>query len=236
MTTLAAPLGARRRVAHLTARLISDLQRNYLDDQSHAVAALARLRRGAGKEFAQVPDLWDLADTGPLHEAPPGGGRPLSESELTRAEDSVHVALTLWALHQQSRGTGMHRPDSRKAPAGLGAAVRALMPPGDLDEAVRKRLVRAGTAPDLVTLAVRLRDLVLLLRREDIALDYGLLSGQLYRWQEAGGRDDVRRAWGRSFHAHRSGTTEPTGPGTTDPTTEPTGPGTTDPTTDRDAS
>ncbi|WP_181811199.1 type I-E CRISPR-associated protein Cse2/CasB [Streptomyces ipomoeae] len=191
------------RVRQITAENINDLQRGYLTDQPRAVAALARLRRGAGKEIQQVPDLWGLIDTGPLHDPVHENGRAPREEDLTRAEDAVHVAVTLWSLHQQSRGTGMHRPDRKDVPAGLGAAVRRLMPKGDIDEMILKRLVRAGHAPDLPTLAQRLRDIVLLLRRGDIALDYALLAGQLYRWQQPGGRDDVRRAWGRSFHAYR---------------------------------
>jgi CRISPR system Cascade subunit CasB len=74
------------------------------------------------------------------------------------------------------------------------------MKPGEIDEPLRKRLVRAGTAADLTTLSQRLRDIVVLLRREDIALDYALLAGQLYTWQRPGGADTVRREWGRSFH------------------------------------
>ncbi|MGP4004680.1 type I-E CRISPR-associated protein Cse2/CasB [Streptomyces sp. 8N706] len=202
--TTASPPTARHRVGWTISAIIAPLQKDYLNDRPHAVAALARLRRGAGKEFAQVPDLWGLADTGPLHQEPKDGGRPLSEKELTRAEDAVHVALTLWALHQQSRGTGMHQPDRREAPSGLGAAVRRLMPKDEIAEPVRKRFVRAGSAPNLPALAERLRDIVLLLRREDIPLDYALLAEQLYRWQEPGGRDAVRRAWGRSFHAYRT--------------------------------
>ncbi|GAB2925579.1 type I-E CRISPR-associated protein Cse2/CasB [Streptomyces heilongjiangensis] len=191
------------RIRGITAETVGDLQRGYLADQAHAVAALARLRRGAGKQIQQVPDLWGLIDTGPLHTPVQEGGRPPREEDLTRAEDAVHVAVTLWALHQQSRGTGMHQPHRTEAPAGLGGAVRRLMPAGDIDETVLKRLVRAGHAPDLPALAVRLREIVLLLRRADITLDYALLAEQLYRWQQPGGRDTVRRAWARSFHAHR---------------------------------
>ncbi|MFI6288349.1 type I-E CRISPR-associated protein Cse2/CasB [Streptomyces sp. NPDC051018] len=226
MTTVIA-VTARKRVGRLTDRLITPLQKGYLKDQSHAVAALARLRRGAGREFARTPDLWGLADTGPLHEVPESG-RPLGEVELTRAEDALHVALTLWALHQQSRGTGMHRPGSRTAPHALGSAVRRLMPPGDMDEPVLKRFVRVGTATDLPALAQRLREVVVLLRGADIPLDYALLAEQLYRWQETGGRDEVRRAWGRSFHAHRA--PRPTGTGT--PSDAAGAPATADDTTD----
>ncbi|MFJ1652373.1 type I-E CRISPR-associated protein Cse2/CasB [Streptomyces sp. NPDC088337] len=200
MTIVTAPVTPRERVARLAAGHIAALQRGYLDDQSHAVAALARLRRGAGREAGQLPDLWALIDTGPLHETP-HGARPLSERELVRAEDALHVALTLYALHQQSRRSGMYQADRPDRRRGLGAAVRRMMKPGEIDEPVHKRLVRAGTAPDLTVLAQRLRDIVVLLRREDIQLDHALLAGQLYTWQWPGGADTVRREWGRSFHA-----------------------------------
>ncbi|MFC8899485.1 type I-E CRISPR-associated protein Cse2/CasB [Streptomyces cinereoruber] len=187
-------------VAQLAHQRISKWQHGYLNDEAKAVAALARLRRGAGKSAGEVPDLWELVDTRPLHDVR-CEGRPLSEDELLRAEDALHVCFTLWALHQQSRGAGMHQLHRRERPRGLGAAVHRLMPPNDIDDSLRKRLVRAGNAPDLTTLAQRLRDIVTLLRREEVRLDYGLLAGQLYQWQWPGGPGRVRTAWGRSFHA-----------------------------------
>ncbi|MER8009726.1 type I-E CRISPR-associated protein Cse2/CasB [Streptomyces sp. NPDC094149] len=220
MTTVTAPATPRERVARLAAGHIAVLQRGYLDDQPRAVAALARLRRGAGREAGQLPDLWALIDVGPLHETT-DGARPLSESELIRAEDALHVALTLYALHQQSRRTGMYQADRPGRRRGLGASVRRMMKPGEIDEPVRKRLVRAGTAPDLTVLAQRLRDIVVLLRREDIELDYAQLAGQLYAWQWPGGADTVRREWGRSFHAwHDKPGESPTASSDTTGTTE----------------
>jgi CRISPR system Cascade subunit CasB len=199
-SSVAAPV--HQRVAELAAAHIAPWQKGYLQDTSRAVAALARLRRGAGREAGELPDLWSLIDTAPLHNAAEGTRR-LSEQELVRAENALHAALTLWAFHQQSRGTPMHRRHTRDRPGGLGAAVRRLMPADGVDEPVRKRLVRAGTAPDLVTLTQRLRDIVALLRREDISLDYALLAGQLYMWQWPDGPAAVRRRWGRSFHEQR---------------------------------
>ncbi|MFE9882309.1 type I-E CRISPR-associated protein Cse2/CasB [Streptomyces sp. NPDC005784] len=202
MTTAPAPPTVRSRVADLAAAQIVPWQQGYLSDSPAAVAALARLRRGAGRNAAEIPDLWGLVDTGPLH----GGShemRPLSDVELARAEDALYTALTLWALHQQSRGTPMHRAHTRDQPRGLGAAVRRLMPANGIDEPVLKRLVRAGTAADPIVLAQRLREIVVLLRRSDIPLDYGLLAGQLYAWQWPGGAESVRRSWGRSFHSWR---------------------------------
>ncbi|MGA5123719.1 type I-E CRISPR-associated protein Cse2/CasB [Streptomyces pseudogriseolus] len=191
-----------QRVAELADTLIGSWQGGYLKDRSHAVGALARLRRGAGREAGETPDLWSLIDTGPLHTTA-AGVRPLGEQELVRAENALHAALTLWAFHQQSRGTPMHRRHTRERPGSLGAAVRRLMLADGIDEPVRKRLVRAGTAPDLDSLTQRLRDIVALLRREDIPLDYALLAGQLYYWQWPDGPAAVRRRWGRSFHEQR---------------------------------
>ncbi|MFE5940533.1 type I-E CRISPR-associated protein Cse2/CasB [Streptomyces sp. NPDC056470] len=205
MTTIStAPPPVREQVARLTHQRISTWQRSYLADEAKAVAALARLRRGAGRNAGQLPDLWDLVDTSPLHEQP-RDARALSEGDLSQAEDAVHVALTLWALHQQARGTGMHQLHQRERPRGLGAAVHRLMSAGEVDEPLRKRLVRAGTAPEVTTLAQRLRDIVVLLRRAEVRLDYALLAGQLYQWQRPGGADTVRTEWGRSFHAWREG-------------------------------
>ncbi|WSM77693.1 type I-E CRISPR-associated protein Cse2/CasB [Streptomyces cellulosae] len=205
MTTTSAPLATapvHQRVAELAATHIGPWQEGYLKDRSQAVAALARLRRGAGREAGETPDLWNLIDTDALHTSE-AGTRALGEQELGRAENALHAALTLWAFHQQSRGTPMHRRHTRERPTGLGAAVRRLMPADGIDEPVRKRLVRAGTAPDLVSLTQRLRDIVALLRREDIPLDYALLAGQLYCWQWPDGPAAVRRRWGRSFHEQR---------------------------------
>ena len=106
---------------------------------------------------------------------------------------------------------------------GLGRAVRALMArrpgkadsqqaagPGtrtvrrrakpELNEPLRRRFVRVGTASSLDSLGAAMREIVLLLRREGIALDYGLLADQLYWWQHPAATDDVRRQWGRDFH------------------------------------
>ncbi|MFW6724146.1 type I-E CRISPR-associated protein Cse2/CasB [Streptomyces sp. MAR4 CNY-716] len=194
---------------------IRRLQYGYREDAPAAVATLARLRRGAGRPVLDVPDLWGMTGIEELAELPEGERRGL---DLDRAEQSLHLCLTLWALHQQGhRDTGMH---VRRR--GLGWAVRELMtahgtgktppattdaqgtgnrtPAAELNEPLRRRLVRAGTAGTPGVLAQRLREIVLLLRREAVPLDYGLLADQLYRWQQPAHAAQVRRAWGRDFH------------------------------------
>ncbi|OMI37902.1 type I-E CRISPR-associated protein Cse2/CasB [Streptomyces sparsogenes] len=192
------PLGP---VGTTVAAHIQRLQQGYRQDRPDAVATLARIRRGAGKSAGALPDLWGLTGTEQLY----AGITDWPETRTTQAEEAVHIAVTLWALHQQShRGADMHVPAGPE----LGSAVRRLMPDGELDEPIRKRFVRAGTASSVDILAQRLRELVLLLRRGAIPLDYGLLSDQLFRWQQPEGQAEIHRSWGRSFHAYRPPNTE----------------------------
>lgn len=181
-------------VGEVAGAFIADLQRGYLADRSSAVAALAQLRRGAGKVPEDVPELWGVSGTEELLNR-----QDWSEREKARAEAAHFLAVTLYALHQQSRvNHGMHRRGAE-----LGTAVRQLMPGGDIDEPIRRRFVHLGTATTGDALADRLRGIVSLLRRESIPLDYDLLAGQLYQAQVPDGMREVRRRWGRGFHSYR---------------------------------
>ncbi|MFD7628038.1 type I-E CRISPR-associated protein Cse2/CasB [Streptomyces sp. NPDC059851] len=183
----------RRAVAHR----IRTVQHDYRNDGPQAAQVLARLRRGIGRQATETPDLWGLVGMEQFYAAQPQG-QHLDEADALRAERAAHVAVTLWALHQQSnRAKRMHVADG----ASLGTAVRRLMSGADSDEQIRKRLLRAGTATTFDVLAQRLRELVVLLRTAEIPLDYGLLAEQLDQWQRPGGPGRVRQAWGRSFHA-----------------------------------
>ena len=185
---------APRLVGRVVGEFVTELQDGYLRDTGDAVGRLAQLRRGAGKLPHEVPELWGLTGAERLYE-----DETLSEAQAARAETASFVAVTLYALHQQSRpDRGMHSPHIE-----LGAAVRRLMPPDGIDEPIRRRFVRVGTAGSLGVLAYRLREIVSLLRRDSIPLDYGLLAEHLYRAQTPEGLAQVRRRWGRSFHAHR---------------------------------
>ncbi|MGR6924575.1 type I-E CRISPR-associated protein Cse2/CasB [[Actinomadura] parvosata] len=186
-------------VADVAAAYVSELQNGYLADRSIAVAALAQLRRGAGKLPEDVPELWGMAGTERLY-----SDQHLSEREALRAELALFAAITLYALHQQSKPTPMHR-----AGAELGAAVRQLMPNGGLDEPIRRRFVRLGTATTPAVLTERLREVVILLRNASIWLDYGILARQLYQAQDPDGLRQVRQRWGRSFHSYRPAGSRP---------------------------
>ncbi|MFE7661101.1 type I-E CRISPR-associated protein Cse2/CasB [Streptomyces celluloflavus] len=204
-----APSASRRSPApagQATARCILQLQHQYRQDNPAAVANLARLRRGAGRTAHTVQDHWGLGGLEELADILADGRTPVRREH---AEEAVYLAVTLWALHQQSvRDGDMHRPKWT-----LGRAVRTLMqekseagPDDELNDPLRKRLVRVGTAESIESIAVRLREIVLLLRGAQVPLDYGRLADQLYRWQSRTERAAVRREWGREFHlAPRTG-------------------------------
>lgn len=174
---------------------ITGLQSGYTRDRPDAVGALARIRRGAGKPIHSIPDLWGLTGTELLHQRIDERRRP---DDFVRAENAVHIAVTLWALHQQSRRDApMHLAGGPQ----LGRAVRDIMPRDEIDEPLRRRFVRVGTSTSLDMLAQRLRDIVLVLRQHAQPMDYSALAAQLYLWQLPAYRNGVHRAWGRNFHA-----------------------------------
>lgn len=179
---------------------LTELQRGYRSDHAVAVGLLAQLRRGAGRSLEEMPELWGVIRAERLHQQ-----QVLSNRDADRAEKALFIALTLYALHQQSRSDqDMHRRD-----VDLGAAVRQLMYQrlektlDRVDEPIRRRFVRVGTADEPDILARRLRELVALLRDESIPLDYARLAGQLYQAQIPGGLTRVRQTWGRRFHSWR---------------------------------
>lgn len=168
---------------------IRALQHGYQNNRAESVAALARLRRAVGKPPGTVLDILEhtVAD-----EFTHGWHR----DEPSYAEIAAHHAMTLYAVHQQSRMEGMHQAGRR-----LGHAVRALHH-GDAikpSDPIPSRFAMLGTSDDLSEVVHHLRGLVQLLRAAGRPLDYALLASQLITWQQRG-PDDIRRVWGRDFH------------------------------------
>lgn len=223
---------------------VEDLMRGYQADRPDAVAALARLRGGAGRSFGDCPGLWgltvDTQDYEALWDCPRRtGGLPWNEDREKAAQEAVHAALTLFALHQQSlrdpspkkgkaaeppsgegpaevpeghdaseRTNWMHRRVRRRNGGrlpdhGLGWAVRACMRVGEIDPALHNRLKKAAQATAFGTRVGELRQIIARLRKEKIALDYGLLAEQLFTAQQPGGATAVRDAWGHGFVSYR---------------------------------
>ncbi|MCP9985829.1 type I-E CRISPR-associated protein Cse2/CasB [Streptomyces sudanensis] len=221
-------------------RSVGRLQAGYRRNAPWAVAAVARLRREAGRDPHASPTAWGLDHLEALgelreerrtaeREEHGGSGAAsvhflsadrLRQEERERREDTaVHIAVTLWALHQQSlrdepmhlagwplgravrrlahERTGVHGHGAADDGSGTTPATERVE---DAGETVRRRFVRIGASSDTDTLAARLREMVLLLRSARIPLDYALLADQILLWQDENRRDEVRRTWGRDFH------------------------------------
>ncbi|GAA0900996.1 type I-E CRISPR-associated protein Cse2/CasB [Streptomyces thermoalcalitolerans] len=215
-------------------RTVDRLQSGYRQNDAAAVAAVARLRREAGRDLYTSPSSWGLEylddlvrlreqrrleDHGSSDPSPHLSHRIRlrQEQQEEREERAVHLAVTLWALHQQSirdhpmhvSGWSLGRAVRRLADGGTGAQDEPARPSADnratdrgvhADSPVRTRFVRIGTSVDFDMLGRRLREMVLLLRNARIPLDYGLLAEQLCHWQDEALQGSVRRSWGRDFH------------------------------------
>jgi CRISPR system Cascade subunit CasB len=189
-TTTPAPGTQLTAVGALIDTRVRALQEGMLANRSAAVAALARLRRGAGKPVGTVSDI--LEHTMAAEFAPRGCG-----DEPTPAETAAHLALTLYATHQQAQSQRMHHRGH-----GVGRSIRRLLPDERAEQIhpVQRRFQALGASQDVNELARHLRGMVQLLRAKAIPLDYGLLADELLAWQRPGGPSRIRLRWGRDFY------------------------------------
>ncbi|MDO4791378.1 MAG: type I-E CRISPR-associated protein Cse2/CasB [Buchananella hordeovulneris] len=189
------PRKSRRPFANKTVDAVSrvlegerGLQRRYLHDESRARAELAQLRKAVPSTPGDAPAIWHLTSI----EVPASAG-----DEPTGEEIAVHTALTLYAVHQQSRSEPMHVRDQ-----GLGHAARALVGTGaEENESLRARFNALVTSATISELRHHLKSFSSLLRAKGIALDYALLAGDLARFQTPGGASAMRLTWAREFAA-----------------------------------
>lgn len=163
------------------------LQEGMLRRESSSVAMLAHLRHAAGKPTGSVADIWPVTVSDSL-------AGPHSGDDPTPAEVAVHVAMTLYAVHQQSVPARMHQRGQ-----GFGRALRELRPADAATDPVRRRFQAVGTADSLDELVHHARGLVQLLRADRQAQDYALLADQLVAWQR-GDEVRVRLQWARDFY------------------------------------
>ena len=182
---------------------VADLQARYLGDESDAVATLARLRRCDPADVGAEPLVWAITlGHLPVELTEFQSGRP---ENATPSERALHAALVLYALHQQSRDEGVHRPGIRFGFA-VGQLARARAMDEELDTATVNRMHHAALATDFEGHVHHLRGLIQLMRgeKQTVGLDYGLLTVDL--WQFADPYQDTREVltrWGRDLHARR---------------------------------
>jgi CRISPR system CASCADE complex protein casB len=163
------------------------LQKRYLDNESLGRAEVAALRKGANRAPGELPEIWELTRV----EVPDGAG-----DAPTREEIAVHTAMTLYAVHQQSRSECMFVPGR-----GLGRAAHELVGTNEENPSARARFNALVTSTTVAELRHHLRNLVSLLRSRGIALDHAMLADDIVRFQRPGGAKSVRLAWARQYYS-----------------------------------
>jgi CRISPR system Cascade subunit CasB len=154
-------------------------------------AALAKLRRGVGKEAGSVPEIWQY-----VYEDIPDilAG---DTNKALYAQSAVHTALTLYAMHSQ----GMGNAHNEKAGSLGNAAKNLRMQNPDSEPGVKRRFDALATAKTPMEVSNHSRGIIQLLRQGKIMLNYAAFAKDLYWLQSS--RDsakNVLRKWGRDFY------------------------------------
>lgn len=155
-----------------------------------AVAMLAKLRRAAGKDVSETPEIWEFT----LADLPENLSGYVKDREYmpSDGERAIHVALTLYAIHAQG---SQESPDERGI--SLGAAVNKLVRiAGNNSEPIKRRFSAVATSSDLNELAHHLRGLVQLFKASgNIKMDYPKLAKDLYTFSFPDGRSNIMFHW-----------------------------------------
>lgn len=196
MTTPTLRTARRDDLARFVTHRVSELAAGALAQTGTAQATLAALRRAAGDEPMSDPSVWWVIDGLEPADAP---------DALTDAERAAFHALTLFAVHQQSRPEPMHR-----AGVGFGQAVKLLDARRGDAGSLKRRFAAAAGADGEAELVVHLRSLVQQLRAEAIPTDYAALAKDLMDFATPDGRVRVRQRWGRQMFRREQRATDPT--------------------------
>ncbi len=160
-------------------------------DSGPAKARLASLRKALGKQIQEFPELWGTF----LEDLPV----PEYETrEATPQETAVFTALTLYALHQQG-----HNPKTQsmnEAGVSVGQAAGKLAGSSEEQkERIRTKLKSLVASKNLTDLSQHLRQLIQLLKSQNIPLDYPQLAEDIYWYAFPKGKNQVQLKWARDF-------------------------------------
>jgi CRISPR type I-E/ECOLI-associated protein CasB/Cse2 len=153
-------------------------------------AALAKLRRGAGKPPGSIPYIWEMT-IGALSDD------ILYRDDRDRAEWAVHIALTLFATQKQ----GADNTVSGIAGGSFGTAVATLCNP-DNRESITRRFNAAVMSDTVEQLSVHARSLTGMLKGGGSDFDYPRFAKDLYYWQFD--PEKTRLNWGRDYWRNNS--------------------------------
>jgi len=178
--------------ANYVSKQINDLKMSKND--ARVRATLARLRRGVGEIPGSDPNIW--AETlGALPEE-----LLSNDGVATPAEWAIHIAMTLFAVHQQ--GSDIQSDCMHREKYSLGSSIKKLADSkgeGGSD-AIKRRFNATVTSESMGEFAHHLRSMVQLLKSESIPLDYEQLTRELVLFHNIDNRDRLRLRWGQDFY------------------------------------
>jgi CRISPR system Cascade subunit CasB len=183
--------------------------------KNEKAARLARLRRAIGKEAGSVPDIWELTMDLPDELS---AGSYSGPTAPTAAENAVHLALTLYALHAQGESNDSKgNADSAQESAGVqqgsarahtendvsigGAAAHLKAADPDGEKGIKRRFDALATAKSYNEIATHARGMVQLFKAKKVGMDYARFAKDLYLLQFPNSAEGVKRGWGRDFYS-----------------------------------
>lgn len=167
---------------------------SFLISSNQEKGVLADLRKGVGKVPGELPRVTGLVLTDMPESFMSSTGIP------TKEEWACYITLTLFAWHQQGKGSTVMHKDGE---TGLGTAMRSLVNASNDSNAemrIFKRLEAMATSPDIKGVFYHLRSIIQLLSRENIFLNYVKLAGDLFEWQFSERRSNVNLRWSQDFY------------------------------------
>ncbi len=164
----------------------------FSSNDAYIRSTLAKLRKGAGKEVGEVPEIWDITLLNISDKWMSKDGNP------TKEEIVIHTAITYFALHQQ--GKDIKTQAMHIKGVSLGDAINKLYLKYDKQDTIKKRFDVIVTSSSIKELTYHLRGIIQLLKKEGIGLDYGKLADDLLFYQIPKSTNKVRLKWGQDFY------------------------------------
>lgn len=180
-------------------------------DTSRSKALLAHLRNSIGHDISHTVDVWhDVFAEMPIEFLSKNG-------VATKEENSIFVAIQLYAMHQQGLQDSVHTYDLTDGMQELdsqskmkmntryyniGHSLRALREPGEFNS-TDQRFNAMITASGFSELIVHLRHLISILKSKEkakVKINYALLAEDLF-WYQNGKREQIRLRWGQSYYS-----------------------------------
>ena len=170
-----------------------------MSETGEGKAQMANLRRGAGHEPGELPQLFGTILLDMPQEFMSEEGMP------TKEEWACYIALTLYAVHQQGfspKGRPMHTSERTSIGRAMAQMAKRCADANGEKRSMQK-LQSFATALDMKEASHHLRNIIRLLGRDGIPVNYEILAADLYEFQYADGKSRVNLRWGQDFYMER---------------------------------